>query len=158
MQEALSAKPDLYSQPVAGITINQKTDKEEIDDYLTKIEKIFEVNSQNASDEDDMDLYLEILESEDLSRLLELVPYREIAEKTIIDLKKIPVPENLKWFHERQLQLLEATVKEIRAFENTEKDPASALAAIPERARVKMDVTKLYLGDLPDWLDKNYPR
>ncbi len=159
VQQNIQPPTQTAGQFVAGevkdIKISEDISKTAIFDYLKKVGEIATRNSQNTGEEDDMDLFLEIIQSNDLARLREITPYREAAEKSAKDLRELVAPKSLAWFHAQEIWLTEESAKQLRAFENAENDPASAMAVIPLRVDLKVEAQKLNEGDLVNWLYEN---
>jgi len=141
-----SASADIKTSPNISPTA--------IKNYLNKAAKILETNLGPLKT-DDLDLLLDILQTQQLERLAELAPYREAYQNSAIGLRAIEVPKTMVWFHSKEIQYLEDSSRQLQVFENTENDPLSTLTLIPGRVDLKIAMIKLNRGELKIWLDAN---
>lgn len=133
------------------IKTNEDKSPEAIKRYLNQVADIFEKHIAPLQT-DDLDLFLEILQSGNLERLSELSPYREAALAVSSKIQELTVPKILAWFHQRQIFYLEESARQIQAMERAEIDPVTALVIAPQRLDLKVEVIKLYRGELKLWL------
>lgn len=124
---------------------------ESIKKYLNQVADIFEIYVAPLQ-KDDLDLFLEILQSGDLERLSELSEYRTAAIAASSKIKELTVPKILVWFHQRQIFYLEESARQLEALERAEVDPVTALMVTPQRLDLKVEAIKLYRGELKLWL------
>lgn len=142
-------------EKIGEIKISQDTSPEATKKYLYAVSGIFDRNTNVEEKTDALDLYLEILNSGDFERLKELVPYRENTEKTALELRGLIVPKNLEWFHRKEIWYMEEIARHIRSFENSEIDPASALASLPLQVDLRVEFYQFHDTLLEEWLAEN---
>lgn len=155
LNNGLIPQQEFIAYTTAGAKISPDISKEAVLNYLEKAQEIIEKNSQTNSEEDDLDVFLKIVESEQYAQLKQFAVYRQNAEKTALELRLLPVPQNLEWFHTKQIWLFEESARQLKALEKAEQDPAGALAAVPARVDLKVEAVKFYQGDLANWLKNN---
>ena len=119
--------------------------------YLGKVAESFIANISQFK-KDDLDLFFEALQADELERLEELAVYQNAIETVEKQITPLTVPRSLSWFHERELQYLQETARQLGILAHAEADPVSALAIIPQRVDLKIEVIKLHRGELPLWL------
>ena len=151
IQQGLSQKEENDTEP--NLKIKEDASSGAVIDYLNQVTAIFEINIAPIQ-KDDLDLTLEILQSGDLERLNELSRYREATERALSQIKNLSVPKNLAWFHKKEIEYLKTTVKQLAVLEGAGQDPVAALAVIPQRVDLKIEIIKFHQGELPIWLDK----
>lgn len=115
-----------------------------INNYLQQVSIISDKYTENLPEEDDLDLFLAIIEAGEDERLKELAPYRELAEKTAKELRSLTVPQDFEELHGRMVWYLEETAKQLNVLEKADKDPAAALAIVPARIDLKIQAAKFY--------------
>jgi hypothetical protein len=149
--KVLSAK---NLSPTPQVKTHNDTSVRAVKEYLTTLADIF-IRNVSALKKDDLDLFLEILESNRLERLGEIGDYRKATEKTLGEIRQILVPKTLAWFHAREIELLQQTAQQLALLENAERDPVAALAAVPQRVETKIAFITLHRSELVRWLNTN---
>ncbi|MDP3710197.1 MAG: hypothetical protein Q8R29_00545 [bacterium] len=131
-------------EKVDGLILENNKDTKTIKEYVGRLVSIMNNYSSRAPEEDDLDLFLAIVESQNKERFKELEPYRELAEKTAKDLREMSIPENFADLHGKMVWLMEESARQLAVLEKAEQDPAAALAVIPARIDLKIQAAKFY--------------
>jgi hypothetical protein len=101
---------------------------------------------------DDLQLFQEILESQDITRFAELDPHIRAADISIAELKKTSVPQIRAEFHKKEIEILLKTKAEISVLRNTDNDPLATLIAVPRRITTKQEFHDFHVQEMRDWL------
>lgn len=148
------ADPSKSAQEPLAIKTSHDTSPAAIRAYLTKVAESFIANISQFK-KDDLDLFFEALQADELGRLEELTVYKNAIDSVEKQISPLSVPKNLAWFHERELRYLKETARQLGILVAAETDPVSTLAIIPQRVDLKIEVIKLHRGELPVWLKAN---
>lgn len=146
--------PSKSAQEPLAIKTSQDTSPAAVRAYLTKVAEGFIANISQFK-KDDLDLFFESLQADELGRLEELAVYKNAIEAVEKQIAPLTVPKNLAWFHERELQYLKETARQLGILAGAEADPVLTLTIIPQRVDLKIEVIKLHRGELPVWLKAN---
>lgn len=140
--------------PLPSVRTSENTSEEAIKKYLNDVGLIFEEDLTPLR-EDDLGLFLAMLQSGNFDRLNKLKNYSLAVERAARKMRSLAVPQNLAWFHAKEISYLETTWGDLQKFTNIEKDPLSALLAVTARKKTKIAMIKLHYGELREWLNKN---
>lgn len=151
-QGKFSARPPL--QKSIPVRSTPDTSPQAVKNYLNALGGIFEKHILPLK-EDDLSLFRRAILSADPALIAKIREYRQAMERATRELRALEVPENLTWFHIKEIQLFEETWRGLLAMERLEQDPLAALAALPSRREVKIEVIKLHYQELKNWLKDN---
>jgi hypothetical protein len=119
--------------------------------YLNAVAAAFE-QYLHPLPQDDLELFVEILQSGNLERLEELGVYAKAAGFAAAKIRALAVPKNLVWFHTREIEYLEETKNQIDIMRRTERDPLRTMTIINPRIDLKAKAIVLHYKDLTEWL------
>lgn len=162
------ALPDeFYSrlQAIAGQTVEQKipevllselrvssdSSEQAIKNYFNALAETYETHLLSLQ-KDDLQLFREILDSQDITRFTEFDSYIQAADAIIAAFKKTFVPRILAPFHKQEIEILLKTRMEIMILRNTDNDPLAALLVIPKRIQTKKEFHDFHVREMRDWL------
>ncbi|MDO8600781.1 MAG: hypothetical protein Q7R73_04255 [bacterium] len=102
---------------------------------------------------DDLQLFQEILDSENITRFNELNIYIEAADKSVAELKKIPVPQIRAEFHKKEVEFFLRSKAEVAILKNTDNDPLATLLILPQRIATKKALHDFHVTEMKEWLE-----
>lgn len=152
-RDDLSVRPAIIPESIL-IKRTAETGTQAVKNYLNALTAIFETHLEPLK-EDDLSIFQRALITADPALTANLKQYRQAVEQATRAIRTLEVPENLVWLHIKEIQLFEETWRGLLAMERLEQDPLSALAAIPGRKEVKLDILKLHYQELKSWLGEN---
>lgn len=105
---------------------------------------------------DDLQLFQEILESQDITRFNELDIYTHAVDQSVPELKKISVPQILAAFHKKEIDFFLRSKAEVEILKNTDNDPLAVLITLPRRIETKKALHEFHIKEIKEWLkEKN---
>lgn len=140
--------------PLPSVRTSENTTEEAIKKYLNDVGAIF-TEELTPLREDDLGLFLAMLQSGNFDRLNKLKNYGLAVERATRKMRSLTVPQNLAWFHAKEIRYLETTWSDLQKLANIDKDPITALLAVSTRKNTKIAMLKLHYGELREWLNKN---
>lgn len=145
---------DLSELPLPAIHISKNTSEETIKKYLNDVWATFE-EELTPLYEDDLRLFLAMLQSGNFDRINKLKNYALAIERITRKMRLLTAPQNLAWFHAKEIRYLEITWRDVQKLANIDKDPLNALLAVSTRKNTKIAMLKLHYEELKEWLNKN---
>lgn len=127
-----------------GLKLAENQNAAAVEKYLNEVGIIADKYSASLPEEDDLDLFLEIADSQNNERFKEFAPYRELAEKTAKELRELSVPADLAGLHGTMVWIMEESARQLTVLEKTGQDPAAALAVVSARIDLKIQAAKFY--------------
>jgi hypothetical protein len=101
---------------------------------------------------DDLQLFQEILESQDITRFAELDIYIRTVDRAVPELKKIPVPQIRAEFHKKEIDYFLESHAQIAVMRNADNDPLAATITIPRRIALKKEVSEFHRKEVIEFL------
>jgi len=140
--------------PPPAIRISNDNNEMAVKKYLNDLAIILETEILPLK-EDDLSVFLGMLQSGVFDRTKKLKEYSGAVERTAKKVRALEVPQNLAWFHKKEILYIESAWRDIEKFSNIDKDPLTALLAVSARKNTKIAMIKLHYGELREWLKKN---
>lgn len=131
-------------EKVDGLKLAENQNAKAVEKYINEVGIVADNYSKQLPEEDDLDLFLAIVESQNNERFKELEPYRELAEKTAKELREMSVPADLAELHGKMIWMMEESARQLTVLEKAGQDPAAALAVVPARIDLKIQSAKFY--------------
>lgn len=101
---------------------------------------------------DDIVLFQEILDSQDITRFEELDVYLQAIDRAVPELKKISVPQIRAEFHKKEIEYILKSRAQIAVMRNTDNDPLAAMIAIPRRIELKKEISEFHRKEINEFL------
>lgn len=130
--------------------INDSSDRA-IKNYFNALASVYEKYIFPLG-KDDLQLFQEILDSQDITRFTELDAHIKAADASIIQLKQTQAPRILASFHKKEIEILLKTRLELFVLRNTDNDPLATLLVIPRRLDTKREFHDFHVREMRDWL------
>ncbi len=131
------------------LTLTSASDPETIRRYFNAVSEIEKKHLNPYQARGDLMILDEVVSQHDFSKLEGLDPIIGALDRTVGELRRLPVPAGYRDFAVRELNYLLATRRMVEIFRNSERDPiATALAVRPrlalaaEMANFHLEVTK----------------
>lgn len=139
----------------SSLNISNDTSADAVKNYFESFADIFIQNGEAFTQGDDLTIAYTALSTNNEAEFKKLDSMVTAFEHIIQEANKLPIPKNILWFHQKEIELLVKTKKEISILRNINEDPIGALAVLQSRVETKNAVTKLWREDLRQWIDQN---
>lgn len=137
------------------LNISNDVSADAVKNYFESFADIFIKNGEAFTLGDDLTIAYTALSTNNEAEFRKLDSMITAFEKITQEANKLSIPKNILWFHQKEIDLLIQTKKEILILRNINTDPIGALAVLQSRVETKNAVTKLWQEDLQQWIDQN---